>query len=279
MGIHTGGQGPSTIPQRRMPAGGQTNPQGGQQGGGSVWDWLGPALYGAGTLYSAYSANHNATVNQKAQEAWRTALGDKVGSMAWGGELPTIEGLTGIARGNNGTSIGSIVGQDGISQLLRANPANKTLEMMMNGGTLPALAAADNANTTQQVSQLRGGFGSLGARFGTAAAGAEGRLRQGISRDINVRNAGVMANAAQLLSGNYNNALQIGAGLTQSDTQNRLAAYNMIYSQLLGQRQYNANLLGIQAGLPPAPITAPGYGGAISDIGQLWTLLPYLRGA
>lgn len=249
------------------------------------------------------------------------------------------QGINDLVYGRGGSDFNS--GQDGLMQMLRGGPsyvgnpqAEGILSRLGNQGfdldPSGALGRAATGNTqfdtsqlfsaikaqsaqdlNDQVLQSRAAAGSLGARFGTAQAAQEGRLRARalVGENLNMSQIGMSAfEAAQqraLTAGTTLGGLsqaragvQAGAAgqlLGETGAQNqfnqqgaaRQVSYASLIGQLLGQgSQNNAQLLGILAGLPnglgqPAPQgqiipQTNGYPEAIGDIGNLALLYPFL---
>lgn len=218
-------------------------------------------------------------------------------------------------------------GQDALMQMLRSTPdsnLNRSLNAIIGGGGNPfdtskmfeALGTVDQRNTNQQVTDLRGGAGGLGQRFGSAMMGAETALRGNISADLNSRNAQIQAGsyesaqnrllqaAAQLAArdqftaGLAGQVRQGGIDLSQLFMQNnqannaagaQAASMNQqnrnfgaqLLQMLLGAEQnrnnFNLQTLGLGAGMQQA-VPQYGYGNAAGDFGQLLMFMQMMNG-
>lgn len=193
----------------------------------------------------------------------------------------------------------SNAGQDAFMQYLRSDPSrqnsyiDQTLQGITSqadpfapGGAYEAIGRLDARNQAMQVAGLRGSAGSLGARFGSQAAGAEAQLRGTLADTSAARNAqlaqeftNTRLNAAGLasqrqlgLGSQYLNAAQGLSGIGQSQISQLLAALQASGQLGAARNQYNLGLYGGIAGQqPPASL-----GGQIGEAGTGLAALYYL---
>lgn len=292
---------------------------------------VGLGLQGLGMGYNAWQQNNASNrLNQRQDDILAQAAGMRQNGMGEAEQL--IMQLLGGAQNNQSTAFrpqqldmqglmgqsGFNAGQDALMQMLRATPQsnlNRSLNATIAGQGNPfdtsamfeALGAVDTRNTNQQVAGLRAGASGLGQRFGSGMLGAETALRQGISTDINARNAGIqqgsyesaqarMLQAAQQLAardqfqaGLADNIRQGGLDMSalfmQNNNANNAAGAQAVQmgqqdqnfqaqllQMLLGAQQnrqaFNLSTLGLGAGMQPS-FPGYGFGSAASDFGQM----------
>jgi len=276
--------------------------------GGTPW-YQNPTLIGsfaaaAGSFLNSWQANKNAKANQKAVTERQQYLDRTAGNLAWQGPIGNEGALQGLIGGNGqnnqqlnltnlfGFNPMANTSQDSIMQMLRGGGDKSIFGGMLATGNpfdtsdmFKALQVTDARNTNAQVAGLRSGAAGMGQRFGGSMMQQEGRLRQGIAENLNVRNAGIQMNAYEAAQGRRTSTLDQllrGAGMNMDAARQnqtlQLAAISQMFNQQLGQRNYNMNLFGIQSGIPIGQNTAPGYGSAIGDLGQLLAMYPMMQG-
>lgn len=192
-------------------------------------------------------------------------------------------------------------GQDALSQMLRSDPSTQRSyvddvlqgiatqdDPFAPGGAYSALDAVNQRANQTQVAGLRGGAGSVGQRYGSNFANAEGRMRA----DMAERDAAGRAGLAQAFTGQRLNAAGIAAQRQAQQQGHRLAAaqssgqlgMGQIGAMLqalqgaggmeAGRNQYNASLFGAAAGVPFAPSSVgQGIGEAGTGLAALYYLL------
>lgn len=296
------------------------------------------AASAASGLYGAFSGNKTAQNNLNAQQQKQEQINSFAMPYLQQGENPYAAQLKKMLTGGAGgfqapttqqaftfnptladpSSVagtqGFNAGQDSYMQLLKTGGSPFDTSKMFE-----TLAPLDQRLIDQQVAQLQGSAGSLGARFGTANADREAMLRRDFTQNIAARNAGIqqqsyesaqgrsMAAAgglqqgglqqmgllqqlAQFNAGTQNQAGQFNAGAqTQAGQFNaaQSSAWNSFMSQILGQaggfqnqqQGFNNQLLGIMAGVPTPQGQPNQVPGALGDISQLMMFMPFLRQA
>ncbi len=167
----------------------------------------------------------------------------------------------------NGPDAGSIfggssynAGQDALMQMLRADPSTKVaglqenLSGILNTGnpfdTTALMRSLDQSNALGQqdaLTQLRGGYGSLGQRFGSAAQHNESDLLRRLTSDASTQRAGIVQGSFEAAQGRRLNAGGLLSGLEGQRGQQMLGAIGL-GNQQTGQRLDLAQLIQ-QAGL------------------------------
>ena len=201
-------------------------------------------------------------------------------------------------------------GNDALMQLLRSDPTRQTsavqnaLGSMLNPNQsysadplFQALDAVDARSQNRAIQQLRGSAALLGDRFGSSLLARQQDLSAQMTDQAAARNQQLAAQLYNSQQGNKLNAAQLLLGANSQDFGQQLGAAQALNNAYLTQRAQmldalragaaiqqgrlgmNAQLLGIQAGVPVAAgggLSA--LGSSLGDIGQLGLLLGYTQG-
>lgn len=192
-------------------------------------------------------------------------------------------------------------GQDGLMQSLNVDPrqrVDQTLGGIIDNQGNPfdtsalfqALGVTDAANTEKAVAATRAGAGGLGQRFGSYMARQEGDMRTQANNNAATRNAGIamqsQGDAQQRLLaalGMASGREQFGTQMGMQGQQNQMQLLQTLLGAQQGRMGQNAQLAGMGYGMGQ-PVTAPGYGGMFTDLGQMGMMAglmgqsPYRRG-
>lgn len=213
---------------------------------------IGAGLMGAGGLFGAFEQSRAASANRRQQNAFQSNISQQARNLAWN---PS---------------------QDGYLQMLRADPnmraAAGAYGGMLNaptdfGSLLSGYNALDAQTNARQLASLQGTFTGLGQRFGSAAGRQTSDLLANLGAQQSARNVQVAQGAYEAAQQRRLAAAQGLSGLSQQAFSNEAA-----------RRQYNMQLLGIQAGVPQGQYQPTQYGEAFGGIGQFLALLPLLQG-
>jgi hypothetical protein len=175
------------------------------------------------------------------------------------------------------------MGQDGGMQALRAD-GNRQMNAMgvyqdiMRGGGNPfdtsemfrALGAVDDRQMANAVAQMRAGATGLGQRFGGAMLNQEADLRRDMLQNLQARNAGIQSQAYEAAQGRLMGAADASqAAIMQMIQQG--------YGMSMGNRQMNAQLLGMLSGQQPVPYSQNPLGQMAMDAGQSYLMWRYMQ--
>lgn len=243
--------------------------------GGSLFQGLG-GLFGAS---SADKAQQRAL--EAAQQRWNTLFGliqPRLGQEAGQGEQMLLQ----ILQDNQfdpDQFFGSEewnTGQDALMQMLRAEPTG-TEELF------EAWEPLERRALESAMADAWGQAGGLGQRFGSAMIREEGRVRGEAAENAAARRAqtavqlqesqaGRQLQAADLLGGRQ---LGMGQLILQALAQ-QISGASALAGAEANRSGADAQLLSILAGQPIASTGPSAMPGAISGIGQIMSLLPFL---
>lgn len=244
---------------------------------------------------------------QQGPSVYQNMLGQLLGGrQAPGPYDPNTGAITGISGANPGN--------DALMQFLRSDPSRQL--PFDASKSFDLLRTQDQRTQQDALGALNANFSSgLGQRFGSAAMRQGSDLLANLGAQRDTRNAGILqssyenaanrsmqglglqAQAASALAGSSNQQNNLLAQIAMANQQNQQwgQAFNQnnqnqfFNQQLAGlqagsgmqnaQNSYNAQLLGIAAGLPLSQGNGyTAFGGALGELGQAAAFYPMLQG-